>query len=80
MSAQPIIAQNLSLSALHHLNNNLNDVEGDIKHHTIPMTLTLVLLNKLSASPTSNFQPIKLLDPDCCYKFTYLMAVQIQIS
>ena len=25
--------------------------------------------------PTSNFQPIRLLDPDCCYKFT-----QIQIS
>ena len=24
--------------------------------------------------PTSNFQPIKLLDPDYCYKFTYLMA------
>ena len=30
--------------------------------------------------PTSNFQPIRLLDPDCWYKFTYLMAVQIQIS
>ena len=24
--------------------------------------------------PTSNFQPIRLLDPGCCYKFTYLMA------
>ena len=24
--------------------------------------------------PTSNFQPIRFLDPDCCYKFTYLMA------
>ena len=24
--------------------------------------------------PTSNFQPIRLLDRDCCYKFTYLMA------
>ena len=24
--------------------------------------------------PTSNFQPIRLLDPDCCYKVTYLMA------
>ena len=23
---------------------------------------------------TSNFQPIRLLDLDCCYKFTYLMA------
>ena len=24
--------------------------------------------------PTTNFQPIGLLDLDCCYKFTYLMA------
>ena len=24
--------------------------------------------------PTSSFQPIRLLDPDCCYKFIYLMA------
>ena len=24
--------------------------------------------------PTSNFQPIKVLDPDCCYKFKYIMA------
>ena len=24
--------------------------------------------------PTSNFQPIRLLDPDCCYRFAYLMA------
>ena len=24
--------------------------------------------------PTSDFQPIRLLDLDCCYKFTYLMA------
>ena len=23
---------------------------------------------------TSNFQPINLLDPNCCYKFAYLMA------
>ena len=23
---------------------------------------------------TFNFQPIRLLDPDCCYKFAYLMA------
>ena len=28
----------------------------------------------LDATPTSNFQPIRLLDLDCCYKFTYLMA------
>ena len=25
-------------------------------------------------TPTSNFQPVRLLDPNCCYKFTYLMA------
>ena len=38
-------------------------------------SLTLVLLNKfLDATATSNFQPIRLLDPDCCYKFAYLMA------
>ena len=24
--------------------------------------------------PTSNFQPIRLLDADCCYRFTYLMT------
>ena len=31
--------------------------------------------------PTFNFQPIRLLDPDQCFKFTYLIAtVQIQIS
>ena len=24
--------------------------------------------------PTSNFQPIRLLDPDCCHEFAYLMA------
>ena len=23
---------------------------------------------------TSNFQPIRLPDPDCCYKFAYLMT------
>ena len=37
------------------------------------INLTPVMLNKL-AMPTSNFQPIRLLYPDCCYKFTYLMA------
>ena len=35
--------------------------------------LTLVLLNK-DATPISNFQPIRLFDPDCCYKFAYLLA------
>ena len=24
--------------------------------------------------PTSNFQPIRLLDPDCCYKFPFSIA------
>ena len=32
------------------------------------------LLTLKDATPTSNFQPVRLLDPDCCYKFTYLMA------
>ena len=26
------------------------------------------------ATPTSNYQQIKFLDPDCCYKFTYGLA------
>ena len=30
--------------------------------------------------PTSNFQPIRLLDPSCSYKFTKWQTVQIQIS
>ena len=39
------------------------------------LTLTLALLNKLKdARPTSNFQSIRLLDQDCWYKFTYLLA------
>ena len=33
--------------------------------------LTLVMLNK-DAMPSFNFQPIRLLDPGCWYKFTYL--------
>ena len=28
----------------------------------------------LAATPTSNFQLVGLLDPECCYKFTYLVA------
>ena len=36
--------------------------------------LTLILLNKLRCHTPSNFQPIRLLDPDCCYKFKYLIA------
>ena len=28
----------------------------------------------IDATPTSNFQPIRLLDPGWCHKFTYLMA------
>ena len=43
------------------------------------MLLTLALLNKLKdATPTSNFQPIRLLDLDCCYKFTYLPTSNFQ--
>ena len=36
--------------------------------------LTLVLLNKLRCHAHFKFQPIRLLDPHCCYKFAYLMA------
>ena len=36
--------------------------------------LTLVLLNKYDATPTFHFQPVRLLDLDCCYKFKYLMV------
>ena len=32
------------------------------------------MLNKLNCHVPSNFQSINLLDPDCCYKFAYLMA------
>ena len=35
--------------------------------------LTLVMLNK-DATPTSTFQPIRLLDPGCWYKFTDWMT------
>ena len=44
--------------------------------YTKNLYLTLVLLNKLRChvEPTSNFQPIRLLDLDCCYDFTYLMT------
>ena len=37
-------------------------------------SLTLAMLNKYDATPTSNFQPIRLLDPGCWYKFTNLMT------
>ena len=36
--------------------------------------LTLVILNKLRCHATSNFQLVRLLGADCCYKFTNLMA------
>ena len=35
--------------------------------------LTFVLLNK-DATSTSNFHPIRLLDPNCCYKIHILDA------
>ena len=34
--------------------------------------VTLVLLNKLDAMPIFSFEPIKLLDLDCWYKFTLI--------
>ena len=37
--------------------------------------LTLFLQNK-DATPTSNSQPVRLLDPDCCYKFYILNGKQ----
>ena len=38
-------------------------------------TFNLVMLNKLRChTATSDFQPIRLLDPDCWYKFSNLMA------
>ena len=36
-------------------------------------SITLVMLNKF-ATPFSSCQPIRLLDPSCWYKITYLMA------
>ena len=36
--------------------------------------LTLVMLNKLRFLAHFYFSVIRLLDPECCYKFTYLMA------
>ena len=34
--------------------------------------LTLVMLNNKDATPTSNFQPIRLIDLSCSYKFKHL--------
>ena len=34
-------------------------------------TINLVMLNKLRCHTTPNFQPIRLLDPSCWYKFRY---------
>ena len=36
--------------------------------------LTLVMLNILRCHTTSNFQPSRLHDPSCSYKFSYLMT------
>ena len=36
--------------------------------------LNLFSRTRVNAIPTSNFQPIRLLDPNCCYRFTYLIA------
>ena len=37
-------------------------------------TLTFVLLNKLRCHAHFKFSANQILDPDCCYKFTYFMA------
>ena len=42
-------------------------VYAELKKIIPELSLTLV-------TPTSNFQPVKLLDQDVCYKFTYLIA------
>ena len=31
-------------------------------------------------TPTSNFQPVRLLDPHCCYKFIYLMVNSVDLA
>ena len=41
---------------------------------SVPFTLTLVLLNKLRCHTHFQFSANQIIDPDCCYKFTYLMA------
>ena len=43
-------------------------------HQAERCLLTIVMLNKLDVTPTSNFQLIRLLDPGCWYKFTYCMT------
>ena len=35
------------------------------------------MLNNKGATPTSNFQPIRLIDPVCQYKFTYLIPKSV---
>ena len=44
------------------------------KNYCYHRILTLVLLNKLRCPTISNFHPIRLLDQNCRYKFTYLKA------
>ena len=41
--------------------------------HCLPL-IQQQLTHQQGIVPTSNFQPIRLLDPDCWYKFTYWMA------
>ena len=50
------------------------DTQALCHSFTIHLYLTLVLLNKLRSIPTSNFQPIRLIDPGCQYKFTYFVT------
>ena len=44
-----------------------------LNSYLIQMPIINILIN-LDAPPTSNFHPVRLLDPDCWYRFTYLMA------
>ena len=39
--------------------------------HFYLLVLTFAMQNKLRSMPTSNLQPVRLLDPGCWYNFTY---------
>ena len=59
---------------------SLNMPEDTFSYGAAHIIVTFYIWKPLSCwinydtMPTSNFQPIRLLDPDCCYKFTDLMA------
>ena len=56
--------------SLHCLHRDLIWLKG-LTHLCLASPLTLVMLNK-DATPTSKFQPIRLLDPSCSYEFKYI--------